>query len=260
MRRKLVVGNWKMHGDLERNERLMTRMIAGLRDVENADFAVCVPSPYLFQAQSVLTGTNLAWGGQNVSQFQEGAYTGAVSARMLADFGCTYAIIGHSERRILIHETNTRAAASFGAALQAGITPIFCVGESLEERRAGVSEEVVKGQMMAILDTLGMQVISRAVQLRAVLAYEPAWAIGTGKTATPEQAQSMHAYIRKLVAERAPEVANRVRIIYGGSVNPSNASQLFVMPDIDGGLIGRCSLEADEFIGICHAASEAQRV
>jgi len=142
----------------------------------------------------------------------------------------------------------------------AGLRPTACVGESLEERRAGVSEEVVKSQMMAILDTLGMQVISKAVQLRAVLAYEPAWAIGTGKTATPEQAQSMHAYIRKLVAERAPEVANRVRIIYGGSVNPSNASQLFVMPDIDGGLVGRCSLEADEFIGICRAASEAQRV
>ena len=259
MRRKLVVGNWKMHGDLVRNDRLMQRLIAGLHDVENADFAVCVPSPYLFQAQSVLTGTNIAWGGQNVSQFQEGAYTGAVSARMLADFGCTYAIIGHSERRILIHETNTRAAAWFGAALQAGITPILCVGESLEERQAGVSEEVVKSQMMAILDTLGMQVISKAVQLRTVLAYEPAWAIGTDKTATPEQAQSMHAYIRKLVAERAPDVAHRVRIIYGGSVNPSNAAQLFVMPDIDGGLIGRCSLEADEFIGICRAASETQR-
>ena len=259
MRRKLVVGNWKMHGSLARNGQLMTSMIAGLRDVANADFAVCVPSPYLFQAQSVLQGTNIAWGGQNVSPFQEGAYTGAVSARMLADFGCTYAIIGHSERRILIHETNTSAAASFGAALQAGITPIFCVGESLEERKAGVSEAVVASQMIAILDTLGMQVISKAVQLRAVLAYEPAWAIGTGKTATPEQAQSMHAYIRKLVAERAPDVANRVRIIYGGSVNPSNAAQLFVMPDIDGGLIGRCSLHADEFIGICHAASEAQQ-
>ena len=259
MRRKLVVGNWKMHGSLARNGQLMTSMIAGLRDVANADFAVCVPSPYLFQAQSVLQGTNIAWGGQNVSPFQEGAYTGAVSARMLADFGCTYAIIGHSERRILIHETNTSAAASFGAALQAGITPIFCVGESLEERKAGVSEAVVASQMIAILDTLGMQVISKAVQLRAVLAYEPAWAIGTGKTATPEQAQSMHAYIRKLVAERAPDVANRVRIIYGGSVNPSNAAQLFVMPDIDGGLIGRCSLHADEFIGICHAASETQQ-
>lgn len=260
MRRKLVVGNWKMHGNLVQNNRLMTSMIAGLRDLTNADFSVCVPSPYLFQAQSILQGTNIAWGGQNVSQFQEGAYTGGVSARMLADFGCTHALIGHSERRILIHETNTSAAASFGAALQAGITPIFCVGETLEERNAGVSETVVASQMIAILDTLGMQVISKAVQLRAVLAYEPAWAIGTGKTATPEQAQTMHAYMRRLVAERAPDVANRVRIIYGGSVNPSNASQLFVMPDIDGGLIGRCSLEPDEFKEICRAANEAQQV
>lgn len=259
MRRKLVVGNWKMHGSLAQNHRLMTSMMAGLRDLQNADFAVCVPSPYLFQAEQMLQGSNIAWGGQNVHRCQEGAYTGAVSARMLADFDCTYAIIGHSERRILVHETNTSAAASFGAALQAGITPIFCVGESLEERQAGVSEAVVASQMIAILDTLGMQVISKAVQLRAVLAYEPAWAIGTGNTATPEQAQRMHAYIRKLVAERAPDIAHRVRIIYGGSVNPSNAAQLFVMPDIDGGLIGRCSLEPDEFIGICRAASEAQQ-
>jgi triosephosphate isomerase len=256
MRRKLVVGNWKMHGSLAQNEALMTSITAGLRDLKHADFAVCVPAPYLFQAQSLLQGSNIAWGGQNISQHEYGAYTGGISARMLADFGCTYALIGHSERRVLIHETNTSAAASFGMALRAGLTPIFCVGETLEERQAGVSEAVVASQMIAILNTLGLDVISKAVQLRAVIAYEPSWAIGTGRTATPEQAQSMHTFIRSQIAERDPGVANRVRILYGGSVNPSNASQLLAMPDIDGGLIGRCSLSPEEFIEICRSASE----
>lgn len=256
MRRKLVVGNWKMHGSLAQNASLMNEIIEGLRPLKYADFAVCVPAPYLFQAQSLLQGTNIAWGGQNVSPYEQGAYTGAVSARMLADFGCTYALIGHSERRVLIHETNTSAAASFGMALKAGLTPIFCVGETLEERQAGVSEAVVASQMIAILNTLGLDVFSKAVQLRAVIAYEPSWAIGTGRTATPEQAQAMHTFIRGQIAERDPGVANRVRILYGGSVNPSNASQLLAMPDIDGGLIGRCSLNPNEFIAICRAASE----
>ena len=256
MRRKLVVGNWKMHGSLAKNEALISSLIAGLRDLENADFAVCVPHPYLFQAQQLLQGTNIAWGGQNVSQYEQGAYTGGVSAHMLRDFGCTYAIIGHSERRALIHETNKSAAASFGAALKAGLTPIFCVGETLEEHKAGLAQKVVEQQMNAIIATLGMDGFSRAVQQRAVLAYEPVWAIGTGNTATPEQAQAMHVFIRSAIAELDAGVASRVRIIYGGSVNPSNAAQLFVMPDIDGGLIGRCSLNADDFIEICRAASE----
>jgi triosephosphate isomerase len=254
MRRKLVVGNWKMHGSLAGNKVLIASLIAGLRDEKNADFAVCVPYPYLFQAQALLKGSNIAWGGQNVSPFETGAYTGGVSARMLTDFDCTYAIIGHSERRVLIHESNTSAAASFGAALKAGLTPIFCVGETLEEREAGVTETVVESQLIAILNTLGAQVFSEAVQQRAVLAYEPVWAIGTGKTATPEQAQAVHAFIRNRIAERDFGVAARVRILYGGSVNPSNASQLFAMPDIDGVLIGRCSLDADDFTEICRAA------
>ncbi|HZV62630.1 MAG TPA: triose-phosphate isomerase [Methylophilaceae bacterium] len=256
MRRKLVVGNWKMHGSLVKNEALISSLIAGLRDLENADYAVCVPHPYLFQAQQRLQGTNIAWGGQNVSQYEQGAYTGGVSAHMLRDFGCTYAIIGHSERRALIHETNKSAAASFGAALKAGLTPIFCVGETLEEHKAGLAQKVVEQQMNAIIATLGMEGFSKAVQQRAVLAYEPVWAIGTGNTATPEQAQAMHVFIRSAIAELDAGVASRVRIIYGGSVNPSNAAQLFVMPDIDGGLIGRCSLNADDFIEICRAASE----
>lgn len=256
MRRKLVVGNWKMHGSLAKNEALVSSLIAGLRDLENADYAVCVPHPYLFQAKQLLQSTNTAWGGQNVSQYEQGAYTGGVSAHMLRDFGCTYAIIGHSERRALIHETNKSAAASFGAALKAGLTPIFCVGETLEEHKAGLAQRVVEQQMNAIIATLGMDGFSRAVQQRAVLAYEPVWAIGTGNTATPEQAQAMHVFIRNAIAELDAGVASRVRIIYGGSVNPSNAAQLFVMPDIDGGLIGRCSLNADDFIEICRAASE----
>ena len=257
MRRKLVVGNWKMHGSLAQNEQLTASLISGLRDLKNADYAVCVPHPYLFQAQQLLQGTNIAWGGQNVSPYEKGAYTGGVSASMLKDFGCTYAIIGHSERRALIHETNTRAAASFGVALKAGLTPIFCVGETLEEHKAGLAQKVVEEQMTAILAALGMEGFSRAVQQRAVLAYEPVWAIGTGNTATPEQAQSMHVFIRKAIAELDADVANRVRIIYGGSVNPSNARQLFVMPDIDGGLIGRCSLSADDFMEICRAVSDS---
>jgi triosephosphate isomerase (TIM) len=254
MRRKLVVGNWKMHGSLADNKVLIANLIEGLRDQSNADFAVCVPYPYLFQAQALLKATNIAWGGQNVSPFEQGAYTCGVSARMLTDFDCTYAIIGHSERRVLIHESNTSAAASFGAALKAGLTPIFCVGETLEERLAGVSETVVESQLIAILNTLGAQVLTEAVQQRAVLAYEPVWAIGTGKSATPEQAQAMHSFIRGRIAERDPGVAARVRILYGGSVKPSNASQLFAMPDIDGGLVGRCSLDASDFTKICRAA------
>lgn len=254
MRRKLVVGNWKMHGSLAHNKVLFSGLTQRLNHCQNADFGLCVPHPYLFQAQQHLQGSKIAWGGQNVSRYLEGPYTGDVSASMLADFGCSYAIIGHSERRVLVHESNITAAASFGAALQANITPIFCVGETLEEHEAGLAEAVVESQLIAILNTLGAEVFSKAVKLRSVLAYEPVWAIGTGKTATPKQAQSMHAFIRGKIAERDADVANRVRIIYGGSVNPSNASQLFVMPDIDGGLIGRCSRTLQDFEAICLAA------
>jgi triosephosphate isomerase len=254
MRRKLVVGNWKMYGNLVKNKKLLDELVLRLAPLTKADYAICVPHPYLFQAQSILQNTNLAWGGQNVRQYQEGAYTGGVSARMLTDFGCSYAIIGHSERRAMICESNITAAASFGAAIDVGITPIFCVGETLEEYKAGVTEAVVASQLDAVLDTLGAQVFSQAVQLRTVLAYEPVWAIGTGITASPEQAQAVHSFIRNRVAERDAGVAARVRIIYGGSVKPSNAAQLMAMPDIDGGLIGACSLSADDFVGICQAA------
>jgi triosephosphate isomerase len=249
MRRKLVVGNWKMHGRLASNKALLEGVIAGVAAVKGADFAVCVPYPYLSQAQTVLKGSNVAWGAQNLSQHEEGAFTGEVAPGMLADFGCRYAIIGHSERRGIFHESNEVAAAKFGAALKAGLTPIFCVGETLEEREAGVTEKVVAAQLDAVLVLAGAQGLAKAV-----VAYEPVWAIGTGKTASPAQAQAVHAFIRGRVSQQDSHVAQALCILYGGSVKAANAAELFAMPDIDGGLIGGASLVADDFVAICRAA------
>lgn len=256
MRKKLVVGNWKMHGQLQHNQQLLTTLRDQLSSLRGADTVICVPHPYLFQAQQLLQGSNIAWGGQHVSRFKHGAYTGSVSADMLADFGCSHAIIGHSERRVFMHETNVTAASSFGVAMEAGLTPIFCVGETADERQQGLNERVVENQLAAILQTLGMQAFSQAVQLRAVIAYEPVWAIGTGHSATPEQAQHMHAFIRNRIADYDKNVAERVRIIYGGSVKSINARQLLVMPDIDGALVGAASLDASEFVEICAIADD----
>lgn len=250
MRRKLVVANWKMHGNLRWNRTLLQGVVLGVRDLHHADFAVCVPHPYLFQAQAMLQGTNVAWGGQNVHPQERGAYTGAVSAWMVADFGCTYAIIGHSERRGQFRETNDTAARSIKVAIKAGLIPIYCMGETLEEYEAGVTEAVVASQLNGMLDIIGIQLLSHVV-----LAYEPTWAIGTGRTATPQQAQKVHAYIRGLVAGLDLKVAESIRILYGGSVKSSNAAQLFAMPDIDGGLIGSAALDVDEFVAICQAAN-----
>ncbi len=249
MRRKLVVGNWKMHGSLARNKALLDLLLAGLRDMRKADYAVCVPYPYLAQAQSMLQGSNIAWGAQNLSQHEQGAFTGAVSSGMLADFNCSYVIIGHSERRALFHESNEIAAAKFDAAIKAGLKPIFCVGETLAERESGVTEQVVARQLEVVLNHAGAQAVSKAV-----VAYEPVWAIGTGKTATPDQAQAVHAFIRQRIAQLDRQVAHGLCILYGGSVKASNANELFAMPDIDGGLIGGASLVAEEFLAICRAA------
>ncbi|MGC2458457.1 MAG: triose-phosphate isomerase [Gallionellaceae bacterium] len=249
MRRKLVVGNWKMHGSLARNKALLDLLLAGLRDMRKADYAVCVPYPYLAQAQSMLQGSNIAWGAQNLSQHEQGAFTGAVSSGMLADFNCSYVIIGHSERRALFHESNEIAAAKFDAAIKAGLKPIFCVGETLAERESGVTEQVVARQLEVVLNHAGAQAVSKAV-----VAYEPVWAIGTGKTATPDQAQAVHAFIRQQIAQLDRQVAHGLCILYGGSVKASNANELFAMPDIDGGLIGGASLVAEEFLAICRAA------
>ncbi|MDX8379821.1 MAG: triose-phosphate isomerase [Gallionella sp.] len=249
MRRKLVVGNWKMFGRLARNQVLLHAVLDGVRELNKADYAVCVPYPYLSQAQALLQGSNVAWGAQNLSPHEEGAFTGAVAPGMLVDFACRYVIIGHSERRGLFHESNEVAAAKFEAAQKSGLTPIFCVGETLAERESGVTEQVVATQLDAVLARFGAQALAKAV-----IAYEPVWAIGTGKTASPEQAQAVHAFIRQRVADRDSQIAQGLCILYGGSVKAANASQLFGMPDIDGGLIGGASLIADDFVAICKTA------
>lgn len=251
MRRKLVVGNWKMYGRLTRNQALLQGVLAGVGELRGADYAVCVPYPYLAQAQSLLQGSNVAWGAQNLSPNEEGAYTGAVAPGMLTDFGCKYVIIGHSERRGLFHESNDIASAKFEAAQKAGLTPIFCVGETLAERESGITEQVVATQLDAVLSRAGVLALSKAV-----IAYEPVWAIGTGKTASPEQAQAVHVFIRQRVAMHDAKVAEKLCILYGGSVKAGNAEALFGMADIDGGLIGGASLVAEEFVAICRAAQK----
>jgi triosephosphate isomerase len=258
MRRNLVVGNWKMHGNMQSNQLLLNSLIKGLNDFNNADYVVCVPSPYLFQARLLLEDTNIAWGGQNVNQHEQGAFTGAVAANMLTDLGCTYVILGHSERRSLFYENNLTAAARFDAAIRAGLTPIMCVGETIAERDAGLTEVIVASQMDAVLASLGDKEFAKAMELNMVFAYEPVWAIGSGKTASPEQAQSVHQFIRHRIARRNAEAAAKVRIIYGGSVKAANAEELFAMPDVDGGLIGGASLKADEFIAICRVANDVK--
>lgn len=255
MRRNLVVGNWKMHGNINSNQVLLESLIDGLKDYKNADYVVCVPNPYLHQTRSLLENTNIVWGGQNVNQHEEGAFTGAVSPHMLTDLGCSYVILGHSERRVLFHETNLTAAARFDAALKAGLTPILCVGETLAEHEAGLTEVIVASQMDAVMATLGEQEFAKAMQLNMVFAYEPVWAVGTGRTASPDQAQSVHAFIRNRISRRDAEAAAHVRIIYGGSVKAQNAKELFAKPDVDGGLVGGASLNADEFIEICRLAN-----
>jgi len=240
-----------MHGNLASNKALLEGVLAGVKALGTADYGVCVPYPYMAQAQSLLQGSNVAWGAQNLSQHEKGAFTGAVAPGMLVDFGCKYVIIGHSERRALFHESNDIAAAKFDTAIKFGLTPIFCVGETLEERESGVTEQVVGRQLEVILNHVGAQALAKAV-----IAYEPVWAIGTGKTATPEQAQAVHAFIRQRVAQLDPAVAQGLRILYGGSMKPANAAELMGMPDIDGGLIGGASLVAEEFVAICSAAQQ----
>lgn len=252
MRRKLVVGNWKMNGSRVKNTSLLDGVMTGVRDLHNADYVVCVPYPYLGQAQSLLQGSNVAWGAQNLCATEDGALTGAVSPDMLVDYGCTHVIIGHSERRIQFHETDDTAATRFNVALKAGLTPIFCMGESREERESDWTEYVVGRQLDSIIRRFGADFLAKAV-----LAYEPLWAVGTDKPATPEQAQEVHSFIRGRIARCNAEVAKNVRILYGGSVNPANAAQLFAMPDVDGSLVGRCSLDAKAFVDICQAASQA---
>lgn len=250
MRRKLVVGNWKMHGSIAANKALLEKLVAGLYDAHHADFVVCVPYPYIGQAQTLLQGTSISWGAQNLCSTRDGASTGAVSPAMLVDYGCTHVIIGHSERRNLFHETDDTAAARFNAAREAGLTPIFCMGESAEERESDWTEYIIGRQLDSIIRRFGPHVLNNAV-----LAYEPLWAVGSDKPATPEQAQEVHDFIRKRIARCDARIAREVRILYGGSVTPTNATRLFAMPDIDGGLVGRSSLTATEFVPICRTAN-----
>ena len=253
MRRKLVVGNWKMHGSIAANKILLEGVIAGVNNLHNMDTVVCAPYPYLCQVQSLLQGTNVAWGAQNMCSTNDGAITGAVSPAMLVDYGCTHVIIGHSERRNLFHETDDTAAARFSAAQEAGLIPIFCMGESAEERESDWTDYIVGRQLDSIIRRFGPQVLRQAV-----LAYEPLWAVGSDKPATPEQAQEVHEFMRKRIARCDAQIAAQVRILYGGSVTPGNAARLFAMPDIDGGLIGRASLAAADFVPICRAASDSE--
>jgi triosephosphate isomerase len=249
MRGRVVAGNWKMNGSLPGNAALLSAVRDGARTLGRARCAVCVPFPYLFQAQQSLAGGPVAWGAQNLSQHEKGAYTGEVSAGMLADFGCTYVIVGHSERRTLYGEDDATVAAKFGAAVAAGLTPILCVGETLAQREAGQTEQVVTTQLDAVVQRFGAAALGKAV-----LAYEPVWAIGTGRNASPEQAQAVHRLLRARVASGDAAVAGALSILYGGSVKAANAAELFAMPDIDGGLIGGASLVFDEFLAICRAA------
>jgi len=248
MRRKLVVGNWKMFGRLARNKALLDGVMAGVKDLRNTDCAVCVPFPYLAQVQAQLQGTSIAWGAQNMSHHEEGAYTGEVAPGMLLEFGCKYVILGHSERRGIYHESDETVALKFEAAIKAGLTPILCMGETLDEREAGITEEVVARQLDVVIARSGVKALQKAV-----VAYEPVWAIGTGKTASPDQAQAVHAFIRQRVAKLDAQVAQGLCILYGGSVKAANASELFSMADIDGGLIGGASLVAEDFVAICRA-------
>jgi triosephosphate isomerase len=248
MRKILVAGNWKMHGSRAMVQSLLEGLLSAPPRPQ-VDLAVFPPFPYLPLAQTLLQGSDIAWGGQNLNPAPKGAHTGEVSAAMLLDFGCRYVLVGHSERRSLYGERDDAVAARFAAALGVGLEPVLCVGETLEEREAGRTEAVVARQLDAVLEHSGLEGFRRAV-----VAYEPVWAIGTGRTATPDQAQAVHAFIRDKFSARDGIIAGQLRILYGGSVNGSNAADLFAREDIDGGLVGGASLKAEDFLAIRDAA------
>jgi triosephosphate isomerase len=249
-RKPLIAGNWKMHGSLAGSRALVAALVAG-RKGDHADMLVCPPTAYLSSALDWLDGSQILLGAQNLAEHEgSGAYTGECSGEMLADVGCSHVIVGHSERRSLYGETDSVVAAKFKAAQAASLIPVVCVGETLEEREAEATQGVVARQVDAVIDAAGAAALGNAV-----IAYEPVWAIGTGRTATPEQAQDVHAAIRALVAARDATIAAGVRILYGGSMKPANAGELLAMPDIDGGLIGGASLDAEQFLAIYQAAA-----
>ncbi|RAR47913.1 triosephosphate isomerase [Paraburkholderia unamae] len=248
MPKKLVLGNWKMHGGIQANGDRLKRLVAGFTTREaHCDVGVCVPHLYLAQAQEMLKATSVRWGVQDISTHEEGAYTGEVSARMASEFGVAYALAGHSERRTYHGETDEMVAAKVARCLDVGIVPVLCVGETLDERERGETRQVVERQLTAILK---MRPTDDA--RRFVVAYEPVWAIGTGRSASAKQAQDVHAFLRQVLDSWSSSLSS-VAILYGGSVKASNADELFAMPDIDGGLIGGASLDANEFLGIIEA-------
>jgi triosephosphate isomerase len=247
MRRPLVAANWKMNGSIAANERWLADFRAAANGLA-ADVVVCAPYPYLAQVWVGLKGTQAEVGAQDLSEHRAGAYTGDVAGEMLVDVGCRWVIVGHSERRALHGESNERVAAKASRALDAGLRPIVCIGETLAEREAGRTHEVVRAQLDAVLAAVGAAALERGA-----IAYEPVWAIGTGRTATPAQAQEVHAAIRAQLAAADAGAARRIRVLYGGSVKPGNAAELFAQPDIDGGLIGGASLVASDFVAICAA-------
>ena len=249
MRKPIVAGNWKMNGSRDRNAALLDGLTQGLEDGVACDVLVCPPSVYLADVARAIRGSVIALGAQDLCAESQGAFTGQIAADMLIDIGCSYALVGHSERRQIFGEDDAVIVRKFMAAQAAGLVPLLCVGETLDEREADRTAEVVGRQLGAVIAAAGIEAFERAV-----LAYEPVWAIGTGRTATPEQAQEVHALLRGLIAEDDVTIACSIRLLYGGSVKAVNAAELFAMPDVDGGLVGGASLQADEFLDICRAA------
>jgi len=248
MRKILVAGNWKMHGSRRMVRELLEGLLTASSATGKADLAVFPPSAYLAMTESLLAGSHIQWGGQTLNPHPQGAHTGEISGAMLTDLGCEYVLVGHSERRSIYAESDQDVARRFKAALDAGLEPVLCVGETIEEREDGRTEAVVGRQLDAVIDSVGIGAFSRAT-----IAYEPVWAIGTGLTATPDQAQSVHAFIRDKLSSLNGIISGQIRILYGGSVNGSNAAELFAQSDIDGGLVGGASLKAEDFLAIYNA-------
>lgn len=250
MRRPLVAGNWKLHGSRASNASLLGAIRAGLQSSWDLDVMVCPPFVYLAEVAAALQGSPMILGAQDASAEVQGAFTGEVSASMLRDVGCSHVLVGHSERRTLFGESDELVARKFRTAVAAGLSPVLCVGETLQQRQAGATEAVIRQQLDAVLAAVSDEELARGI-----IAYEPVWAIGTGHTASPEQAQEVHAVIRRTVLVRSARIAGELRILYGGSVKGANAQALFAMPDIDGGLVGGASLDAVDFLKICSAAA-----
>lgn len=250
MRQPMIAGNWKMHGSRESIAKLLNTISVNYDKISGVELVVFPPYIYLQYVQQLLAGTSIRWGAQNVHEQASGAYTGEIAATMLTDFGCRYVLVGHSERRTLFNETDELVAKKFMAAQQQGLIPILCIGETLLQREQAQTEKVILGQLNNVISVVGIDAFHKAI-----IAYEPVWAIGTGKTATPEQAQRVHALIREQIALKNKNMANKLKILYGGSVKPDNAAALFNLPDIDGGLVGGASLDAQAFLDIAQCSN-----